>query len=505
MKKKIIIVGEYMWPWYQTALKNAFEELGHITHSFKWFDFFWIRKSNNQLKIKSLYHKIQYRLLIGPTIFRINYLLFKKIKKVKPDIIFLYSSTLILNYTLKRIKSLYPKIKICQYTNDSPSSSSGTFGLWRRFRANIRYCDYHFIFRENDREFFKLNGAKNINLLLPYYIPDKDYFIPLEKIPLKFHCDIVFAGHYEDDGRLELLEELKDKGYRLNLFGGGWNKALQKRKDSPLRALMPIYSVTELDYNYAICGSKIAICFLSKINNDSYTRRNFEIPAMRKVLISEYSDNLNKMFIEDKEMVFFRNKSEFFKKIEILLNKDIIRNEIELNLKNFRFKKHSVIDRAKQILEILDTEDNDSKLVPISFNDIENLRIWKNYNKNYFFLKDEITKKEQINWFKNIYLKEKNNQIFIIKHKDIEIGTLGYRLKNNSWDIYNVMNINDNFRGKGIMSISLKKLIVYLINKKDIDITAKVLTSNNNINWYLKNNFDIIDENKNFYQVKYRK
>lgn len=353
MKKKIIIVGEYMWPWYQTALKNAFEELGHITHSFKWFDFFWIRNNNNQLKSKSLYHKIQYRLLIGPTILRINYLLFKKIKKVKPDIIFLYSSTIILNYTLKRIKSLYPKIKICQYTNDSPSSSNRTFGLWRRFKANIRYCDYHFIFRENDREYFKLNGAKSINLLMPYYIPDKDYFIPQKEIPEKFHCDIVFAGHYEDDGRVEILEELINKGYNLNLFGGGWNKALIKRKRSPLRSLMPIYPVTGLDYNYAICGSKVALCFLSKINNDSYTRRNFEVPAMRKVLLSEYSDDLNKIFIENKEMVFFKNKSELFEKIDVLLKQKLQREEIELNLMSSGLARHSVVERAKHIIDVI--------------------------------------------------------------------------------------------------------------------------------------------------------
>ena len=50
--------------------------------------------------------------------------------------------------------------------------------------------------------------------------------------------------------------------------------------------------------------------FLSKINNDSYTRRNFEIPAMKKVL-SEYSDELNKIFIEGKEMIFLRINQNF--------------------------------------------------------------------------------------------------------------------------------------------------------------------------------------------------
>ncbi len=53
--------------------------------------------------------------------------------------------------------------------------------------------------------------------------------------------------------------------------------------------------------------------FLSKINKDSYTRRNFEIPAMKKVLLSEYSSELSNMFIEDKEMVFLETKLSFQK------------------------------------------------------------------------------------------------------------------------------------------------------------------------------------------------
>ena len=150
-------------------------------------------------------------------------------------------------------------------------------------------------------------------------------------------------------------------------------------------------------------------------------------------------------------------------------------------------------------------KDIDLELLPISMADIEKLRLWKNLNKEYFFLKKDITRKEQINWYKNTYIKETNNQIFIVKYQNIKIGTLGYRLNNNCWDIYNVVNINDEFKGKGIMSIALNKLIHYLKEQKNITIVAKVLITNNNINWYLKNNFKITSKNKGYYQVTYKK
>ena len=150
-------------------------------------------------------------------------------------------------------------------------------------------------------------------------------------------------------------------------------------------------------------------------------------------------------------------------------------------------------------------KDIDLELSPICKDDIEKLRIWKNSNKEFFFLKKDITREEQINWYKNSYLKETNNKIFIVKYQNIKIGTLGYRLNNNCWDIYNVMNINNEFKGKGIMSIALIKLINHLKEQKNIDIVANVLITNNNINWYLKNNFKITGRDRQSYQVKYKK
>lgn len=337
-----------MWPWYQEALKNAFIENGLDAYDFGWFNSFWVR-NNNTLKHKSIFHKIQYRLLFGPLIFKINLKLYRKVNKLKPDIIFLYSTTLLFNYTLKKIKKNNNQIKLCQYNNDSPFSKKGTKGLWRLFKSNIKLCDYHFIFRESDREYYRKYGAKNINLLMPYFIPKKDFKIPIDKIPKEFISDIVFAGHYENDGRLELLENLYEKGYNLKLFGGGWNNVL-KKNNSILRKLMPIEPATGIDYNYAICGSKIALCFLSKINNDKYTRRNFEVPAMGKLMLSEYSNELSNLFEEDKEMVFFKNKNEFFFKIDLLLKDELKRNLIESNLNKFCQKGHSVNDRADFII-----------------------------------------------------------------------------------------------------------------------------------------------------------
>ena len=106
--KKIIVVGEYMWPWYQQAFVDGFISQGFEVSKFSWFDLFWIRLENNQLEFKSLLHKIQYRLLYGPIIFKINKLLIQQINEYNPDVVFLYNSFFISNKTLNKIKEIIP-------------------------------------------------------------------------------------------------------------------------------------------------------------------------------------------------------------------------------------------------------------------------------------------------------------------------------------------------------------------------------------------------------------
>ena len=66
------------------------------------------------------------------------------------------------------------------------------------------------------------------------------------------------------------------------------------------------------------------------------------------------------------------------------------------------------------------------------------------------------------------------------------------------------MNINKDYAGKGIMSYSLFKLFQKLTLIRNIPITAKVLKTNKNINWYLKNNFEIINSENDYFSIKYK-
>jgi spore maturation protein CgeB len=77
-----------------------------------------------------------------------------------------------------------------------------------------------------------------------------------------------------------------------------------------------------------LCGARIALCFLSKLNRDTYTRRCFEIPASGTLLLSEYSDDLAGMFREGVEADYFRSPEEMIEKIRCYLDDDALRRRV---------------------------------------------------------------------------------------------------------------------------------------------------------------------------------
>jgi hypothetical protein len=142
-------------------------------------------------------------------------------------------------------------------------------------------------------------------------------------------------------------------GFKLNLFGGGWAGAEpQLSPASPLRSLYPIAPVVGEYYTKAISGAKIALCFLSKLNRDTYTRRNFEIPATGTFMLSEYSADLATLFKEGREAEFFRSREELLAKVKHYLANDAERDAVAKRGRERLLRDgHDVLSRMRQMLD----------------------------------------------------------------------------------------------------------------------------------------------------------
>jgi len=338
---KILIVGDNLWDIYEKAFYRGFKELGYDIEIFGY---------GNRFKT-SLWHKIENKFSYGILVNKINKDLLEKIQSYKPDLIFFYRVRHIYPNTINKIKKYYPKIKLFAYNNDDPFAEYYPSYYWRHYKNSLKYMDWIFSYRWKNIDDYQSLGYDNVSLLRSYYLKEKNYYI--ENInDNKYKCDVIFLGHWEDDGRDEYIKLLFDSGIDIKIYGHSWQNS--KYYDYFIQKLGYEIKVIDKDYNLAINSAKIALVFLSKLNNDTYTRRCFEIPVTKTMMVSIYTDDLAKnLFEEDKEAVYFRNKEELLKKIRYYLkNENKIKEIGENGDKRLMKDGHEVVDRCREIIRV---------------------------------------------------------------------------------------------------------------------------------------------------------
>lgn len=335
---KILLVGDDTYEMYVKAFYQRFLELGYENVS--------LFATNHYLqansKIGRLIIRIENNIAFGPRISALNSRLIKYTEEIKPELIFLYSSRLVYATTIKRLKK--NGITIFAYNNDDPFAAYFPKYFWRHFRGCLKYIDVGFAYREKNIEEYRDCGCNKVEILRSYYIKNRNYYMPeaRDKVPA-----VVFLGHYEDDERQEYIRKLLKAKIKIGVPVRSWeefevnNPYLIKLENSHER------------YNEILNGTQIAIVFLSKINNDTYTRRCFEIPVTKTLMITTYTDDIASMFKEDKEAVFFRNGEEFVEKIKYYLDHADERQKIaEAGYQRLMKDGHEVADRLNFIMKI---------------------------------------------------------------------------------------------------------------------------------------------------------
>ena len=346
---KIILAGDYHSQLHEFVLERSLKSLGNRVINFKWHPYF---ENNDKQNTLMYIKKFQNKYLFGPIITKINNELFRLIEAEKPDMLFIYRGTHILPNMIKKIKFKFPNILIVGYNNDDPFSKSAPTNMWRHFLNGIKCYDIMFAYRKKNIQEFKNAGCKKVFLLRSWFDPKKNFpknlTIDEQK---KYTSDVTFVGHYEPDGRLKYLEEVVRQGWNLKLFGHGygWNKVLSESQI--LKSYVPVETVWGNQYNNSINGAKIALCFLSKLNNDTYTRRCFEIPASGTVLLSERTSDLSNMYAEGVDAEFFSSMDEFRNKLnDLLSNEDRLNKISSSGLRRVWKDGHDIDSRARYLL-----------------------------------------------------------------------------------------------------------------------------------------------------------
>jgi len=354
-RAKILVAGSWLWPWYHEACARALESLGYTVERFGWRAVFYRDGLvQGQPRYRSRWAALQNRLLFGPALRRINAQLIERAAQFKPDLIWLYNCTHVFPRTVETLRRLIPSAVVAQYSNDNPFGTHARPDYFRHLKKSIPLCDIHFVYRHSNVQEFVHAGATRVHLLRSYYVPEEDHRVVLTAADEGYRSDVVFVGHYEPDFRLNAMNALAERGYRLNLFGAGWNDSVRPVDDSSLQSCFPVRPVLGEEYRKAVSGAKIALSFLSKRNADTYTRRNFQIPAMGAFMLSEYSDDLASLFEEGTDAEYFRSIPELLDKTEYYLKHDASRERIaRRGYERVVRDGHDVTSRMKQFGDIV--------------------------------------------------------------------------------------------------------------------------------------------------------
>ncbi|MBT7444752.1 MAG: glycosyltransferase [Methylococcales bacterium] len=341
-----MIVGTWAGPQYEEAFAQGLRVSGVEVSAVSTSNFF-----------KGFFGRIQKTIPFpGPALLRLNRAVVDAAKEQQPDLVLFWRPTHVLPKTISKLTSM--GVLTASYNNDDPFGPKAHGNvpwhhhfLWHWYIKCLPLFNYNFFFRKINCAEAKAHGARHTEVLLPYFMPWKDHPVQLTTAEQqRYETEVVFVGHHEPDGREGSIRALVSAGIRVKLWGGHyWSRAvLGDLYDS----LSPIVPAEGDDYGKALCGAKICLCFLSKLNRDTYTRRCFEIPACGKVMLAERTDDLMQLFKEDEEACFFSSPEELVRKAQWLINNPDIRESIaQAGLRRVWADRHDVTSRARKFLQ----------------------------------------------------------------------------------------------------------------------------------------------------------
>jgi spore maturation protein CgeB len=336
---KILVAGAFDFPIYEPAFADAMSALGNDVVRFAWSQYFAGTTGTFQA----------YFPLPGPALLKLNRQLIHAAIDADPEILLVWRGTHVLPRTLRQVQK-DTGATVVVYNNDDPFSRAGKFH-WHWCNKAYAVADLSLFYRDVNVGEARRAGARQAAVMMPYYISARDRPVDLSASDKeRFGCDLVFAGHYEPDGREKSLKALVRAGLHVRLFGGQYWTLEVLGETAPYFG-----TVRELigdDYARALCAASMSLCFLSKRNRDGYTRRCFEIPACGSLLLSERSPELQQLFREDEEAVYFSSVDELVEKaLWLKSHPDAVARIAAAGHRRVLADGHSVNDRARQFIE----------------------------------------------------------------------------------------------------------------------------------------------------------
>jgi spore maturation protein CgeB len=332
--KKVLIVGETLETGRtEEVYGREFSALGCEVRYFSW------QEAKSSLSFGVLWDKLAWRLAWQILAKLANQKLVEIANQFQPDLTLVVSPLWLHPDSVLAFKQhglafvFYTDNPIDEHHTHTNSWVKNGFPLW----------DAAFIWSQEIVESLLNNNVKRA--FFHPFCSDVEYHFPKRQAnPL---YDVAFIGNWDTSRKREkYLKAIAD--YRLGLWGSNyWNTHCQETALKGLCQGMCSYQ----EIPEVLGSAKMGLNILRPQNEQGHNIRTYEIPATGTLMISERSQELLKLFIEDKEAVYFSHPEELKQKVDYLLqNPALIASIAEAGYK--KALENTITDRVKEIANI---------------------------------------------------------------------------------------------------------------------------------------------------------
>jgi len=270
----------------------------------------------------------------------VNGRLLEAVASALPEVLFVDSVRVLTRDTLRWVR----RAGVARLVFYTPDDIVARHNLSRQLERSSLFWDLFFTTKSFNIAELLARGVRRPQLIGKAFDPSIHRPLAPEEVGADFErFDLALVATWEAE-RMRSVNALTQAGMKVVVVGNGWQ---DRPLDPGVELRAPAY---ESDYTRALHWGKLCLCPLRKLNRDRVTQRSVEIPAARRPMLAEKTDEHDALFEDGVEYVSYASDDGLVAAARGLLGPSGRRQSVaEAGYRRCFASGYSVDDRAREM------------------------------------------------------------------------------------------------------------------------------------------------------------